>query len=213
MRSLSITLAALCIAGVAACKDPNANTARATTSAVTAPAPAAPVSATEHLTIDAAASSIGFTGAKVTGQHNGSFPTFTGTLDLDPARVENSRVAVDIDTTSVTTDTPRLTTHLKSADFFDVERFPRATFTSTAIAPGGANGATHTITGNLALHGVTRAISFPATVTVSPSEVTATAEFVINRREFGIVYAGMPDNLIRDDVAMHLRLRAPRTAR
>lgn len=212
MRSLSITLAALCIAGVAACKDPNANTARATTSAVTAPAPAAPVSATEHLTIDAAASSIGFTGAKVTGQHNGSFPTFTGTLDLDPARVENSRVAVDIDTTSVTTDTPRLTTHLKSADFFDVERFPRATFTSTAIAPGGANGATHTITGNLALHGVTRAISFPATVTVSPSEVTATAEFVINRREFGIVYAGMPDNLIRDDVAMHLRLRAPRAA-
>jgi len=212
MRSLSITLAALCIAGVAACKDPNANTARATTSAVTAPAPAAPVSATEHLTIDAAASSIGFTGAKVTGQHNGSFPTFTGTLDLDPARVENSRVAVDIDTTSVTTDTPRLTTHLKSADFFDVERFPRATFTSTAIAPGGASGATHTITGNLALHGVTRAISFPATVTVSPSEVTATAEFVINRREFGIVYAGMPDNLIRDDVAMHLRLRAPRAA-
>jgi len=212
MRSLSITLAALCIAGVAACKDPNANTARATTSAVTAPAPAAQVSATEHLTIDAAASSVGFTGAKVTGQHNGSFPTFTGTLDLDPARVENSRVAVDIDTTSVTTDTPRLTTHLRSADFFDVERFPRATFTSTAIAPGGANGATHTITGNLALHGVTRAISFPATVTVSPSEVTATAEFVINRREFGIVYAGMPDNLIRDDVAMHLRLRAPRAA-
>jgi len=49
-------------------------------------------------------------------------------------------------------------------------------------------------------------------VTVSPSEVTATAEFVINRREFGIVYAGMPDNLIRDDVAMHLRLRAPRAA-
>lgn len=213
MRTLSITLAALCIAGVAACKDPNASTARATTSAVTTPAPAAQASATEHLTIDAAASSIGFTGAKVTGQHNGSFPTFTGTLDLDPARIENSRVSVDIDTTSVTTDTPRLTTHLKSADFFDVERFPRATFTSTSITPGGANGATHTITGNLALHGVTRAISFPATVTVSPSEVSATAEFVINRREFGIVYAGMPDNLIRDDVAMHLRLRAPRAAR
>jgi polyisoprenoid-binding protein YceI len=213
MRSLSLTLAALSIAALAACKDPNANVARATSSAATAPAAAAPASATEHLTIDAAASSVGFTGAKVTGQHNGSFPTFTGTIDLDPAQVERSRVAVDIDTTSVTTDTPRLTTHLKSADFFDVERFPRATFTSTAITPGGANGATHTITGNLALHGVTRSISFPATVAVSPSEVTATAEFVINRREYGIVYAGMPDNLIRDDVAMHLRLRAPRAAR
>jgi polyisoprenoid-binding protein YceI len=212
MRSLSLTLAAICIAGVAACKDPNANVARATSSAATAPA-AAPASATEHLTIDAAASSVGFTGAKVTGQHNGSFPAFTGAIDLDPAHLEGSRVAVDIDTTSVTTDTPRLTTHLRSADFFDVARFPRATFTSTAITPGGAGGATHTITGNLALHGVTRSISFPATVTVSPSEVSATAEFVINRREYGIVYAGMPDNLIRDDVAMHLRLRAPRAAR
>ena len=47
----------------------------------------------------------------------------------------------------------------------------------------------------------------------TPAEVAATAEFVINRREYGIVYAGMPDNLIRDDVAMHLRLRAARAAR
>lgn len=213
MRSLSLTLVALSFLSAAACKDPNASVARATSSAVTA-APTAPAaSATEHLTLDAAASSVGFTGAKVTGQHNGSFPTFTGTIDLDPARVENSRITADIDTTSVTTDSPRLTEHLKSADFFDVARFPRATFTSTAIAAGGAHGATHTVTGTFALHGVTRSISFPATVAVSPTEVTATAEFVINRREYGIVYAGMPDNLIRDDVAMHLRLRAPRAPR
>ena len=150
MRTLSITLVALALAGTAACKDPNANVARATTSAATTPAAAANASATERLAINPAASRVGFTGAKVTGSHEGSFPAFTGTIDLDPARVENSRIAVDIDTTSVTTDTDRLTTHLKSPDFFDVARFPRATFTSTAIAPGGPNGATHTITGNLA---------------------------------------------------------------
>jgi polyisoprenoid-binding protein YceI len=213
MRSLSIALVALALAGTTACKDPNANVARATTSAATTPAAAANASATERLAINPAASRVGFTGAKVTGAHEGSFPAFTGTIDLDPARVENSRIAVDIDTTSVTTDTDRLTTHLKSPDFFDVARFPRATFTSTAIAPGGPNGATHTITGNLALHGVTRSISFPATVAVTAAEVTATAEFVINRREYGIVYAGMPDNLIRDDVAMHLNIRAPRATR
>lgn len=213
MRSTALALAALSIAAVAACKDPNANTARATTSAPVTAAPTAPSpSASERLTINAATSTVGFTGAKVTMTHNGSFPTFTGTVDLDPARVENSRITVDVDTTSVTTDTERLTTHLKSADFFDVERFPRASFTSTSITAGGANGATHTVTGNLALHGVTRAISFPATVTVTPDGFAATAEFVINRREFGIVYAGMPDNLIRDDVAMHLSLRAPRAA-
>lgn len=214
MRSTALTLAALSIVAAAACKDPNANTARATTSAPVVAAPTAPAaSASERLAINPATSTVGFTGAKVTGSHNGSFPTFTGTIDLDPARVENSRISVDVDTTSVTTDTERLTTHLKSADFFDVERFPRATFTSTAITEGGTGGATHTITGNLALHGVTRAVSFPARVTVTPGEVSATAEFVINRREFGIVYAGMPDNLIRDDVAMHLSLRAPRAAR
>lgn len=213
MRSLSLSLIALSLAGTAACKDPNANVARATTRAATTPAAPARASATEHLTISSAISTVGFTGAKVTGTHNGSFPTFTGTIDLDPAHIEGSRIAVDIDTTSVTTDTPRLTTHLKSVDFFDVTRFPRATFTSTAIAAGGASGATHTITGNLVLHGVTRAITFPATVTVSPTEVAATAEFVINRREYGIVYAGMADDLIRDDVAMHLNVRAPRTAR
>ncbi len=212
MRSLAVTLAALSIAAVAACKDPNANTARATTSAAVASPTAPAASASERLTINAAASSVGFTGAKVTGSHNGSFPTFTGTIDLDPARVENSRITVDVDTTSVTTDTPRLTEHLKSPDFFNVAQFPRATFTSTAITAGGTGGATHTVTGNLALHGQTRAISFPANVTITPGEVAATAEFVINRREFGIVYAGMPDNLIRDDVAMHLSLHAPRAA-
>jgi polyisoprenoid-binding protein YceI len=213
MRSVAVTLAALSIVAVAACKDPNANTARATTSATVATQTAPAPSASERLTINPATSSVGFTGAKVTGQHLGNFPTFTGTIDLDPARVENSRITVDVDTTSVTTDTPRLTEHLKSPDFFNVAQFPRATFTSTAITAGGTGGATHTITGNLALHGQTRAISFPANVTVTPGEVAATAEFVINRREFGIVYAGMPDNLIRDDVAMHLSLRAPRAAR
>jgi polyisoprenoid-binding protein YceI len=213
MRSLPVTLLALALAGAAACKDPNANVARATSSAATSPSAPAAASASEHLAINPASSTVGFTGAKVTGSHNGSFPTFTGSVDLDPARVENSRVSVDIDTTSITTDTPRLTEHLKSADFFDVARHPRATFTSTAITAGGANGATHTITGNLALHGVTRAITFPATVTVTPAEVAATAEFVINRRDYGIVYAGMPDNLIRDDVALHLNVHAPRAPR
>ncbi|MDB4932130.1 MAG: hypothetical protein JWM10_4614 [Myxococcaceae bacterium] len=210
MRPPALTLVALALAGTAACKDPNANVARATTSAATTPSAPAAASASEHLAINPATSTVGFTGAKVTGSHNGSFPTFTGSVDLDPARLENSRVSVDIDTTSITTDTPRLTTHLKSADFFDVEHHPRATFTSTAIAAGGANGATHTITGNLALHGVTRTITFPATITVTPAEVAATAEFVINRREYGIVYAGMADDLIRDDVALHLNVHAPR---
>jgi hypothetical protein len=57
---------------------------------------------------------------------------------------------------------------------------------------------------------VTRAITFPARVSVGPRAVSTTAEFSINRREFGIVYPGMPDDLIQDAVTIRLNLTAPR---
>jgi polyisoprenoid-binding protein YceI len=107
-------------------------------------------------------------------------------------------------------DQEKLTGHLKSGDFFDVEKFPKATFTSTEIKPGGAGGATHTITGNLELHGVKKSISFPAKVTVDASAVKADAEFVINRKDFGLVYPGKPDDLIKDEVLIKLHVTAPR---
>jgi len=210
MSTALIRAAALSLALVA-CKDPNANVPRARTTAPAAPtAPTPPPAAAERLGFGPPQSSIGFTGAKVTGTHNGSFSAFSGTLTLDPANLAASRIEVTIETSSVQTDEPRLTNHLKTDAFFDIAVHPRATFTSTEVRAGGANGATHTVTGNLNLHGVTRAVTFPATVTVTPAEVSARAEFTINRREFGIVYAGMPDNLIRDDVALRLDVHAPR---
>ncbi len=67
------------------------------------------------------------------------------------------------------------------------------------------------MTGNLTLHGQTRAITFPANITLSVAEMHATAEFTINRRDFGIVYPGMPDDLIRDGVVIRFDVRAPRS--
>jgi polyisoprenoid-binding protein YceI len=115
---------------------------------------------------------------------------------------------VDIDMTTVSVDVPKLTAHLKTADFFDVEKYPHARFTSTTIRPGGENGATHTVSGNLDLHGVTRSITFPATIRVAPDEVDADAEFAIDRKAFGIVYPGVPDDLIKDQVLVKLSVRA-----
>jgi polyisoprenoid-binding protein YceI len=89
-----------------------------------------------------------------------------------------------------------------------VEKYPKATFTSTSIKPGGENGATHTVTGNLDLHGVTRSITFPAKISPSADAVDVDAEFVIKRKDFGIVYPGMPDDLIKDDVLIKLKLHA-----
>ena len=119
-------------------------------------------------------------------------------------------MTINIDTASVTTDDDSLTTHLKTADFFDVAKYPKATFVSTKIEPNTANGATHTITGNFDLHGVKKSISFPAAIQLGPDSVSANAEFSINRKDFGIVYAGKADDLIRDGVVIKLTIKVPR---
>lgn len=159
-------------------------------------------------------SKIQFVGSKVTGSHNGSFQSFQGTWYLVPEKLESSVLTARVETDSLTTDTEKLTGHLKSPDFFDVAKFPAATFDSTGISPGNsdakAKDATHTITGNLTLHGVTKSIQFPAKLTVDPETATLESEFFLNRKDFGINYPGMADDLIRDEVVVKLAIHAPR---
>jgi polyisoprenoid-binding protein YceI len=160
---------------------------------------------------DSASSTLTFVGAKITRKHDGAFGAFHGVVRLVDGDPTKSSVTADIDTASVSTDSGRLTTHLKTPDFFDVERFPHAKFSSTSIAVGGANGASHTITGNLELHGVTRSISFPATIRVAGDTVETDAEFAINRKDFGIAYPGAPDDLVKDEVLIQLKIRAKKS--
>ncbi len=164
----------------------------------------------ESLAINGENSKVEFTGSKVTGSHPGGFKTFTGTIDYVPGKIESSKVSVEIDVNSLYTDQEKLTGHLKTPELLDAGKFPKAHFTTTEIKAGGAGGATHTLTGNLELHGVKKSISFPAKVMVSDASVDATAEFVINRKDFGIIYPGKPDDLIKDEVVIKLTLKAPR---
>lgn len=208
---------------LAACADPAANKPKATTtnSAATNTAStttqtantntAKPATKGEALPLTAENSKVEFTGSKVTGKHDGGFKAFTGTIDLVNTKPEESSVTVDIDATSVYTDDEKLSGHLKSADFFDVEKFPKATFTSTKIVADSAKGAgNYTVTGDFNLHGQTKSITFPAKITVSDADVAVESEFSINRKDFGIVYAGKADDLIRDDVVIKLNLKSPR---
>lgn len=190
---------------VAACNDPAADQPKATTGAATQASPQQNVAGTKY-TITEQNSKIEFVGSKVTGSHNGSFQKFSGEINYAGAP-ERGRVTVTIDTNSLTSDDPKLTEHLKSADFFDVAKFPTAKFTSTEIRPGGQGG-THTIVGNLTLHGVEKSVTFPATINVTPDVANVDASFSINRKDFGINYAGAQDNLIRDDVVLKLTIRA-----
>jgi len=189
-----------------ACNDPASDTTKATTGEAAKVASPAPAQGQKYV-ITPQNSKIEFVGSKVTGKHNGSFGDFSGQVDY-AGTPENSRVNISIKTDSITTDTPDLTKHLKTADFFDVAKYPEATFVSTAIKPGGENGASHTVTGNLTLHGVTKAVTFPATINVTPDVATVDSSFSINRKDFGINYAGAADNLIRDNVVLTLHVRA-----
>lgn len=197
-----------------ACEDPAKDKAKASVSDAPAVTPAAAATAvagaSESLTIDPQASKVEFVGSKVTGKHDGAFPKFSGKIELVAGKPEASKISVEVDTTSVTTDSEKLTGHLKGPDFFDTEKYPKASFESTSIKPGGDKGATHTVTGTLDLHGTKKTITFPATVQVQPDAVTAKSEFSINRKDFGINYAGKADDLIRDDVVIKLDIKAPR---
>jgi polyisoprenoid-binding protein YceI len=166
--------------------------------------------ATETLAITPENSKVEFVASKVTRSHNGSFKQFSGTIELTADNVSNGRVTIDIDTASVVADDEQLTGHLKTPDFLDVAKFPKATFVSTKIEPGASGGNAYTVTGNFELHGVKKSITFPATITVKADSVSVEAEFAINRKDFGIVYKGKVDDLIRDEVVIKLSLRVPR---
>jgi polyisoprenoid-binding protein YceI len=118
---------------------------------------------------------IGWVGSKVTGSHTGDFKKFTGSVETLQRTAETTHIRVDIDMNSVTSDNPKLTGHLKSKDFFWVSKYPRAKFVSTSIRKGGKKGATHTVTGNLTLRGVTKSIAFPATIELTEKDVAARA--------------------------------------
>ncbi|MEM7607637.1 MAG: YceI family protein [Myxococcota bacterium] len=220
MTHQNVALAAVLALSLYGCDDPADEVAAATvleeTPAAETPAAEENAENTENageretLAISNEASTIGFTGSKVTGSHDGGFREFAGTIEFDANDPTQSTVSVTIQTASLFTDSERLTGHLKSDEFFDVENIPTATFRTTEIATGGDGDATHTLTGVLNLHGVEQTIRFPATVAVSDDEVSASAEFSINRQQFGITYPGRPDDLIRDAVVIRLELKAPR---
>jgi len=207
MRLLLLSILAVALLTFA-CADPAANKTKATVGNAAPESAAAKPANAETLPITTDNSKVEFVAAKVTRSHNGSFKKFSGTIDLVNNKPEDSRVSIDIEANSVETDEPDLTKHLQTPDFFDVAKFPKATFTSTKIEPAG--GSNYNITGNFDLHGVKKAITFPAMIQVAPDKVTVSAEFSINRRDWNLTYPGKADDLIRDGVVIKLNVNAPR---
>ena len=143
--------------------------------------------------IDADHSNVGFKVRHLMVSNvKGSFEKVAGVLELNDKDITKSKVDVTIDTASINTNAAKRDEHLRSADFFDVAKYPTMTFVSKKVAKAGKN---LKVTGNLTLHGVTR----PVVLTVEPITKESkdpwgnlrrgtTATTTINRKDFGLVW-------------------------
>ena len=176
-----------------------------------APAPAranAPAVGAQELPIDVAQSDIHALGAKVTKTETVRFSKWSGAVQVAGGKIQ--AVHVDLDVTSLDAGKPKLNGHLNSPDFFDTEKYPKATFQSTNIQEGSNEpGMTHTVTGDLTMRGVTKSVTFPMKFEVTDDRVTGESEFAINRQDWNIAYQGAPDDLVQDKVVLTVKLVAP----
>jgi polyisoprenoid-binding protein YceI len=180
-----------------------------------AAAPAAKAAASKRASM-ALSGTVGFVGSKVTGSHSGVFKTWSGAVEMGDT-IESATLSFSADVASAFTDpdnrsawSEKLDGHLKSPDFFDAAKFPKATFVSTAIAKATKGPATHSVTGDLTMRGVTRSVTFPANVTMKGKRIAAKAEFTIQRSQWGINFKGKADDLIRDGVVLKMDVQGTR---
>jgi polyisoprenoid-binding protein YceI len=150
----------------------------------------------------------------------GEFSKVTGTIDYDEANPSATKINVTVDVASISTRDPQRDTHLKSPDFFDVEKFPTITFVSKAVVKSGDD--SFEVVGDLTIHGVTQTVDL--NVEEFSAEMKdpfglyrrgATAKTTIERSNFGIVYNSALETggvVIGNDVHITIDLEMTRSA-
>jgi len=149
-------------------------------------------SAADTWTVDKAHSTVTFKIKHMMSKVTGRFTDFDATITTDFANLGASGVTFTIQAASIDTGTPDRDKHLRSADFFDVEKFPAITFTSSKITKTGDN--TFAVTGTFTMHGVAKEITLPVTFlgaaqdpwgnTKAGFEIATT----LSRTDYGIVW-------------------------
>ena len=142
----------------------------------------------------------------------GRFAVRQGLLILDDADVTKSRVEVSLDAASVNTHEPQRDAHLRSAEFFEVEKFPALSFKSTRVVRAGDDELA--VTGDLTIRGVTRSVVFnvegPSAPTKDPwgnVRVGVAATTKINRKDFGLAWNAALETggfVVGDEVSISL---------
>lgn len=184
-----------------------------------------------HFAVNTGESRIAWEGYKPTGQHDGTIGIASGKLKMNEGQLTGGTFTIDMNTITVLDLTDegmngKLTGHLKSADFFEVETYPEASFEITGIQA--IDGATidrsmekgdiiptHAITGNLTMKGISKSITFNARVEQTDSRLTAESNmFFLDRTEWNVQYkskkisAKFKDDFINDEMGIRLKIVA-----
>ena len=170
--------------------------------------------ANETYKFDASGSSIGFSVHQFLGTTHGKFTRFSGKIEIDREHPENSSVMAQIDVRSIDTRIKKRDDHLRSAEFFNVEKFPQMTFKSRSVKQTGSQSGD--ILGDLTMHGVTRPIALHVKLLTSISETNRTRWSVttdpIMRRDFNLMFASGTEAIsgISQSVAINIEIEARR---
>ena len=169
-------------------------------------------------TADLTASSIAWIGTKPTGKHNGTIAIESGVITVNNGNIESGSFLIDMNSI-VDLDMPvdskgngRLVGHLKSADFFDVEKFPNAAFEITGVSE--QEGKTM-LSGNLTMKEKKNNVTFPISVTSNGNTYTITSEtFTIDRSKWDVKYqsksffSDLGDKFIENDIELQITVSA-----
>ena len=165
-------------------------------------------------------STLKWTGKKVTGQHYGTLKISDGKLLFDKNTLTGGEFTIDMNTMTVDdlTDAKSngmLLGHLKSDDFFSVDKYSSASFKITkAEQKDKKDKSAYEITGDLTIKGITNSISFPAKIYVKKDETVAYANIKVDRTLYGIKYSsgqyfeGLGDKMIDDLFELDVRMVA-----
>jgi polyisoprenoid-binding protein YceI len=180
----------------------------ALTAAVTSP-----VQAIDTYAIDKSHSEVSFQVRHLVTNTRGQFDDYTGTIKMDAANPANSSVEFTIQATSVNTFNENRDKHLRSPDFFEVEKHPTIAFKSSKVTKTGDN--KYDVTGTFTMRGVSKEITLPVTFlgqvkdpwgnTKAGFETTTT----INRKDYGIVWNAALDQggfVLGDEVKVAINL-------
>jgi polyisoprenoid-binding protein YceI len=173
----------------------------------------------ETFAIDAAHSGVQFRVRHFTAKTPGKFNAFSGEILVDRSDLTKSSVSVEIDAASVDTDNADRDSHLKTADFFDVEKFPTLAFKSTKVTQKGEDNLV--VEGMLTMHGVTKPVTLDVEIGGFMKDPWGNeragfdARTKINRKDFGISFNKTLDQgglMLGEEVEITLSIEAVKKA-